>query len=68
MGKELNTKLKSWRQAHLGKTRHGKKSGSEWRGIGVEQEMLGLCSVPAATEADEPLRPQRKTRNEHGEC
>ena len=28
-------------------THYGKKSGSTWRGVGVVQEVLRLCSVPS---------------------
>ena len=38
----------------LESARHGKKSGPEWRGDSVVQEVLGLCWVSSGAEADEP--------------
>ena len=49
-GKEFNHRLKILEKCAFGKARHGKQSGSQWRGAGVVQEVHGLCSVPTGAE------------------
>ena len=51
-GKILQPQAEKMKNSALGRARHGKKSGAEWRGFGV---VLGLCSVPSGAENDEPL-------------
>ena len=52
---DFNRKLKKMEQSALGRARHDMKGGSKWRGVGVVQEVLGLCSVPTGAEVNEPL-------------
>ena len=53
-GKILQPQAEKMKNSALGRARHGKKSGPEWRGGGVVQEVLRVCSVPARAEIDEP--------------
>ena len=42
------------------RARHGAKSVSKWRGLGVVQKMVGLCAVPSGDEVDEPLQTRKE--------
>ena len=61
-GKDFNPKLEETEKRRFGRACHGWKSGPKWRGVGVVQEVFGLCAVPSGTKADAPLLTRKEAR------
>ena len=40
----------------FGRTRHGEKSGSKWRGINLVPIVFGLCAAKTETKVDESMQ------------
>ena len=44
--KALQPQVEKMEQSAFGRARHGEESRSQWRGLGLVQEVFGLCAVP----------------------